>query len=341
MTTKMKAKSSTGGNKVNNIKISPRLASSKEDYKKGLVLIPEDTKMPKITIQMIKPDLISHLSNLSNSQLNIMNYSDIHNNDILITRGNLIDWLLVVSEKIKITDETFFKTIMLFDNYLGKVKNEISDPKELHFIAVVCFFIAFKFEETKVITLEFLETNLLNNKYTRKEISTKEIEILLTLNFKVNFPSVNTFSNTITEIIKTTIKSSIPNGLAGFTEDFLRKFECIYNFVNKISLFVDEFIFDAKAYNISLVNFHATLILLCKLNSIPDNIYDTLYEFESVLATNGGISTKKIDLYASGLYLAIVNQEKNGLHKNLFDGYQKSIEQIIQDEKIKMMFWKI
>jgi hypothetical protein len=284
-----------------------------------------DTKAGIISVSIIEPSIQNHLVNLLNSQGTIPNYTSIHKN-IIPLRGNIIDWLLVVAERLKITQETFFKTIMLFDKYIAEQATEVNDPNKIHFLAVICFFISYKFEETLVMNLDFVEDKLLRFKYTKKEIVSQETEILLTLNFKLNFPSVNTFSNIIIEILKKS--TQLPN-----KAKFLPKLDVIYNFVNKISLFVDEFIFNTEAFKISMINFRTTLMLMKNLNLVQE---DELKEMESSINSlaNEFINRKQVEIMASGLYLAIMNQEKQGCHQNLFQSYYNNIEKIFKQELV-------
>ncbi len=277
-----------------------------------------------IETQIIPPSLYNYLLSLLPSQEVIENYTKTHKN-IMPIRGNIIDWLLVVTEKTKISQDTFFKTIMLFDKYISKLTTEIEDSTKLHFIAVTCFFIIFKFEETGVMTLEFVEEKLLCNKYTRKQIVAQETQILIAVNFKLNFPSINTFSNIIIESLKNNNNSN-----------FIKKLDCIYNFVNKISLFVDEFIFNSQAVNIALINFQTTLTLMKKLNPSEE---DKFLEIEGAvkMCTKDFINLKQVDIMAPGLFLAIMNQEQQGCHMNLFQSYYTNIDEILKQEMISKL----
>jgi len=274
--------------------------------------------------------LYTHLTNLIESQETIEKYTNIQEN-IIPTRGNIIDWLLVVADRIKITQETFFKAITIFDKYISKLTTEIIDPNKLQFIAVICFFIAYKFEETGVMTLDFVESKLLHFKYTKKDIVAQETNILLTINFKLNFPTINTFTNIIIEAIKTL--PSIKN--EDNKNNFISKLSCIFNFVNKISLFVDEFIFGVKCFKISLINTKTTLMLMKEMRFITNENYKEIEQLIDDLSKDYITNEKQIDIMASGLYLAIINQEKQGSHKNLFQSYYNNIEQIFKQEMVK------
>ncbi len=263
----------------------------------------------------INMTLYNHIASLIPNQEIIENYKILQKNIISI-RGNIIDWLLLVADKINISQETFFKTIVLLDKYISMLTVEITDPEKIHFIAVICFFIAFKFEETGAMNLEFLEEKLLHNKYSRKEIVAKETEILLTLNFKLNFPSVNTFSNIIIENLKQIVKDDI----------FLKQLDCIYNFVNKISLFVDEFIFGSNCFTISLINLQTAFMLMKGMKLVNEESVKVL-ENNVTKLTENFVNTKQINILASGLHLAIINQENQGCHKKLFQSYYSGIEE--------------
>lgn len=288
---------------------------------------------PLNSLSCNNPRLYSHFVNLVTSQESIENYTNIQKN-IIPTRGNIIDWLLVVADKIKIQQETFFKAIMIFDKYLSQLRTEIEDTNKLHFIAVVCFFISYKFEETGVMTLDFVEEKLLRSKYTKKEIVKQEMEILIALNFRINFPSVNTFSNIIIEALKGLYKESNVEQNPLKKANFISKLECIFNFVNKISLFGDEFIFGTYGITITLINFQTTLMLVKDMKIISEESIKDIDTYIKELVKEF-VNQKKVEIMASGLYLAIMNQEKQGCHQNIFQSYYNNIEKIFKQEMVK------
>ena len=294
----------------------------------------------------INPSLYNYLSDLISSSYEVLeDYTNIQI-DIMPIRGNIIDWLLVISDLITITQETFFKTITLFDKYISKLTNEEKEANKLHFIAVVCFFISYKFEETGVMTLEFVSEKLLRSKYTKKEILAQETQILCTLNFRLNFPTINTFSNIIIEAFKSyqaeqeqTINTyQLDQAYASKLKNFIPKLACIFNFVNKISLFVDEFIFGTKPFKLAIINLKTTFMLMKNLGILDNKTFNC----DSLMNELAGDflnekQFKQIDIMAKGLYLAIMNQEKTGCHEKIFEDYYGGMELILKQEMVNCL----
>ena len=282
--------------------------------------LPNDSDKFYSQSNTIDQSISNHLSNLINSQERISSYTSLQRS-LLPIRGNIIDWLLDVTDRMKVAQETFFKAIILFDKYISKLTHEITNPPQIHFIAVICFFIAYKFEETSVMILDFVITKLLHSKYSKKEIVTQETQILITLNFRLNFPSLNTFAKIIIEKIKISNlhinQSQQPSKQNNQNEQcFILKLDCIFNFVNKISLFVDEFIFEINCFNITLINFRTSLMLLSdvqinKIISLED--YQELERFFISISKDYLTETelKQVEVMAQGLYLAIINRSSS------------------------------
>jgi hypothetical protein len=258
-----------------------------------------------------------------------------NNQEISSIRGNIIDWLLEISDKIKaLNQETLFKAIFLFDSYLSKINVDLVDidAKKLHFISVVCFFISYKFQETSVMNLDFVQNKLLSNQYEKSEIVALETDILIKLNFQINFPTVNSFLEIFIELLLLHYKD----------KSLIKIFRIIYNFVCKISLFVDQFIINEFPLKVSIICFKTSMISMKNLGYINDKQY---LEIENIINTfvEKHIEFEKLTQLANGLFLAILKQEQLGLHKFIFSNYynklKKSQEENIsyQNEKIEIL----
>ena len=100
-------------------------------------------------------------------------------------RAILIDWLIDVHLKFKLTEETLFLTVTLLDIYLSKVEVK---KNQLQLVGVGALCIACKYEE--IYSPEIRDFVYITDKsYTLQDIVKMEQEILLKLEFNVTYPS--------------------------------------------------------------------------------------------------------------------------------------------------------
>jgi hypothetical protein len=108
-------------------------------------------------------------------------------------RSKLIDWLVDVSFKFKILDETLFAAIWYLDKYM----NTLAQVKKHQFqlIGITCLMIASKLEEVYPPCLTDFE-KVCDGAYTVKNITECEAEIMIKLNFNLAFHSSLLFYKT-------------------------------------------------------------------------------------------------------------------------------------------------
>lgn len=99
-------------------------------------------------------------------------------------RGILIDWMIEVSTKFKLTMETSFLAINIVDKYLEKKPVERS---KLQLVGLIGIFVASKMEEISAVEVSDL-LYISDNAYTFEEIILFEREVLLTINWNLTFP---------------------------------------------------------------------------------------------------------------------------------------------------------
>jgi len=83
-----------------------------------------------------------------------------------------------------LSQETLYLSINLFDRYIQKIIIDNKKSEDLNKIALACLFIASKNEEIYSPYLNDI-LNISNKKYTKKDITLKEDEILSSLDFQV------------------------------------------------------------------------------------------------------------------------------------------------------------
>ena len=112
-------------------------------------------------------------------------------------RSYLIDSLIGLQDTFKFCDKTLFITLQIFDNYIGSIIAS-NDPNlkiketDLDIIAVSCFLIASKMEESFIYHLTDYLT-ILSDKYNTNHIMNTEYNILKHYNFEAFEPNTLDF----------------------------------------------------------------------------------------------------------------------------------------------------
>ncbi len=95
-------------------------------------------------------------------------------------RNNIIDWLIVVNEKLTHHDSTFILAIDILEKMMDFQE---FDTDGLHLLCLASFFLASKYEEIIPIGLDVLTSKVGHNKFTRENIKDTELFILKKLSF--------------------------------------------------------------------------------------------------------------------------------------------------------------
>ena len=104
-------------------------------------------------------------------------------------RGKMLDWMIEVLKIYKQKEETIFRSFQILDSYLFALRRPLKSS-ELHLIGAVCMFVASKQEEISPITLNVFYNDICKCKFEKDVIINTEIELLTTLNFKTQIPTV-------------------------------------------------------------------------------------------------------------------------------------------------------
>lgn len=104
-------------------------------------------------------------------------------------RAMLVDWLVQVQHYLKMTQETFYLTIMMLDTVLSK--RDINSDK-LQLVGIACLFMASKLEEYYPADIGKL-ISLTSDSYTRKQVLRMELVILELLEQQLYFPEIMPF----------------------------------------------------------------------------------------------------------------------------------------------------
>lgn len=119
-----------------------------------------------------------------------VNYLQVVQTEIKDTsRAFLIEWVIDVHRKFRLTPEALYVAVFIIDQFLSK---KLLLKSQLHLLGVATLLIASKYEEIYPPSLnDFLAVS--ENKFNKKMVLTMEKDILMTLNFEVTAPSAYRF----------------------------------------------------------------------------------------------------------------------------------------------------
>ena len=125
------------------------------------------------------------------------------------SRSVLISWLSFLCSKLNFTEQSLFRCVSIFDQYISRISKEEAsnlDKDYLSLVAIACLSLATKLEEINCNYVKFLNEKVLNSPnskvYTIKDLTTMELKILKALKYKTIYSTPLDFIEIYIEIFK-------------------------------------------------------------------------------------------------------------------------------------------
>ena len=190
-------------------------------------------------------------------------------------RDFAIDNMYSINNKLNLENFIFFKAVSILDYYISKlsldqIKNFENNLLNLKLISVICLNLSLKTEKIeKVMTLTLIK-KIFSNELSTNEIIKTEKQILMKINFKLNFLNLETSNNLILNLLKQKF-----NNLNFDLEE-----TTILKNLNKSLIlipFIKEFSINIKTIDKSIISILASIYSLVESENI------TINEFEDIL----------------------------------------------------------
>ena len=130
-------------------------------------------------------------------------------------RTNMVNWLSLLCGKLNFSDQTLFRSVSIFDQYISKMTmDEASelDQQYLNLITIACLSLATKLEEINCNYISFLNEKVLNSPnsqiFTNKDLTNMEFKILKTLNYNTMYSTPLDFIEIYLEIFSNVLGSN-------------------------------------------------------------------------------------------------------------------------------------
>ena len=136
------------------------------------------------------------------------------------TRSIMISWLSFLCSKLNFCEQTLFRCVSIFDQYIFQIPQEESanlDKDQLSLIAIACLSLATKLEEINCNYVNFLNKKVLNSPnskvYTNQDLTKMELQILKTLKYKTIYSTPLDFIEIYIEIFKSVLGGTNNTGI--------------------------------------------------------------------------------------------------------------------------------
>lgn len=106
-------------------------------------------------------------------------------------RTELVDWMANVHLRFRLSPETLYLSVNLFDRFMNENHASIS-RSNMRLVGAACILIGSKYEEIYPPEVQDL-IHLTEQRYTKTQVLETENEILLALNFDITIPTAHTF----------------------------------------------------------------------------------------------------------------------------------------------------
>lgn len=104
-------------------------------------------------------------------------------------RAKMLDWMVEVLTIYSQGTKTIFRAVWLLDLFLAKSSRRV-EAGQVHLLGLACLMIASKQEEVAIIKTKTFSKEIAYGKYSESQLRVAEVEILLAIDFRVQFPTL-------------------------------------------------------------------------------------------------------------------------------------------------------
>ena len=124
-------------------------------------------------------------------------------------RASMVDWLSFLCSKLNFSEQTLFRSVSIFDEYISKLTiddSSLINQQYLNLVAIASLSLASKLEEINCNYISFLNEKVLNTPnekiFTNSDLTSMEIQILKTLQYNTMFSTPLDFIEIYLDIFK-------------------------------------------------------------------------------------------------------------------------------------------
>ena len=226
-------------------------------------------------------------------------------------RTKMVDWMMEVISKFELNIKTFFLSVKLLDKFLQNSQREFSSSYLL-LIGVTCMFIASKLEDVGNYKIYVFVKQIAHNRITPDDIKRLEKEILITLDFDVNFVVCSDFLALMCDVYR------IPDIVKNTTENILILLQLYYNtqllpsFETACALLIASKSLNFNLSSEIILNLYSDADFLNKataINQLLLSYNDSLKKYRSAMIF------RKFEIITTNSVFSIQNYNENSLNE--------------------------
>jgi hypothetical protein len=132
-----------------------------------------------------------------------------------VWRANMVNWLSFLCNKLNFTEQTLFRSVSLFDQYISQISNEQAlnlTQEKLSLITIACLSLSTKLEEINCNYISFLNEKVLNSQnskqFSNNDLTKMEFTILKALKYKIIYSTPLDFIEIYLKIFSNFLKNN-------------------------------------------------------------------------------------------------------------------------------------
>ena len=204
-------------------------------------------------------------------------------------RTNMVNWLSFLCNKLNFTDQTLFRSITLFDQYISRIPlSEVMylNQDKLNLITIACLSLSTKLEEINCNYISFLNEKVLNSPnsqiFTNKDLTKMELIILKELKYKSIYSTPLDFIDIYIELFKNVLgANNTMMNMQLITDIKILAINLIKNNLNNIMYLTNNASHFAYLCFIQALNQYSTMNSL-HFKQLEKSIFTFKYQFANI-----------------------------------------------------------
>lgn len=178
-----------------NVEIEEELKKAEAAYSRSYLDPMDDDNYDSVMVVELAPGIFQYLRYLEVKYCPNPHYMNMQTELKPSYRSTLLDWIVQVDDRFQLLPETLYLTVNLIDRFLSKSTIKLN---KFQLVGAVAMFIAAKYEEINCPTIkDFIY--MLDNAYTKEELSEAERYVLNSLEFEIGWPGPMSFLRRISK----------------------------------------------------------------------------------------------------------------------------------------------
>lgn len=183
-------------------------------------------------------------------------------------RQNKITWLFLIYEKLKLSEETLFNTISLFEKVMTCREVSIQDDDCFHSVlTVICLLLSCKEFEKKSLTFGYIRKHLLQESVSEETLRKAEVFVISKLNYQVLCNNGFFFSKYFEEVMSRYLPSASLQLVKRTVETLMKR-----------AIMLPKFHFEVNPVEEAMIVINISFLMLNQLNLLKVSELEFMFQ---------------------------------------------------------------